>query len=149
MMEYSTATVDDSLDVTHIWRRFQRESSQSYVDFDWDKAHEQVLSWIKDKDWEIFLAWKGRILCGVLIGAVTTYPYSKALIAGDYIWYIIPESRGGMTGVRLMRMMEKWARDRGAVSMETGSTSGIDNRANGLMERLGFSPVGMLMRKGL
>jgi len=148
-MEYSTATVDDSLDVTHIWRRFQRESSQSYVDFDWDKAHEQVLSWIKDKDWEIFLAWKGRILCGVLIGAVTTYPYSKALIAGDYIWYIIPESRGGMTGVRLMRMMEKWARDRGAVSMETGSTSGIDNRANGLMERLGFSPVGMLMRKGL
>lgn len=148
-MEYSTATVDDSLDVTHIWRRFQRESSQSYVDFDWDKAHEQVLSWIKDKDWEIFLAWKGRILCGVLIGAVTTYPYSKALIAGDYIWYIIPESRGGMTGVRLMRMMEKWARDRGAVSMETGSTSGIDTRANGLMERLGFSPVGMLMRKGL
>lgn len=148
-MEYSTATVDDSLDVTHIWRRFQRESSQSYVDFDWDKAHEQVLSWIKDENWEIFLAWKGRILCGVLIGAVTTYPYSKALIAGDYIWYIIPESRGGMTGVRLMRMMEKWARDRGAVSMETGSTSGIDNRANGLMERLGFSPVGMLMRKGL
>ena len=148
-MEYSTATVDDSLDVTHIWRRFQRESSQSYVDFDWDKAHEQVLSWIKDKDWEIFLAWKGRILCGVLIGAVTTYPYSKALIAGDYIWYIIPESRGGMTGVRLMRMMESWARNRGAISMETGSTSGIDNRANGLMERLGFSPVGMLMRKGL
>ena len=148
-MDYSTATVDDSLDVTHIWRRFQRESSQSYVDFDWDKAHEQVLSWIEDKDWEIFLAWKGRILCGVLIGAVTTYPYSRALIAGDYIWYIIPESRGGMTGVRLMRMMEKWARDRGAVSMETGSTSGIENRAMGLMERLGFSPVGMLMRKGL
>jgi GNAT superfamily N-acetyltransferase len=148
-MDYSTATVDDSLDVTHIWRRFQRESSQSYVDFDWDKAHEQVLSWIEDKDWEIFLAWKGRILCGVLIGAVTTYPYSRALIAGDYIWYIIPESRGGMTGVRLMRMMETWARDRGAVSMETGSTSGVENRAMGLMERLGFSPVGMLMRKGL
>jgi len=148
-MDYSTATVDDSLDVTHIWRRFQQESSQSYVDFDWDKAHEQVLSWIEDKDWEIFLAWKGRILCGVLIGAVTTYPYSRALIAGDYIWYIIPESRGGMTGVRLMRMMEKWARDRGAVSMETGSTSGVENRAMGLMERLGFSPVGMLMRKGL
>ena len=148
-MDYSTATVDDSLDVTHIWRRFQQESSQSYVDFDWDKAHEQVLSWIEDKDWEIFLAWKGRILCGVLIGAVTTYPYSRALIAGDYIWYIIPESRGGMTGVRLMRMMETWARDRGAVSMETGSTSGIENRAMGLMERLGFSPVGMLMRKGL
>jgi len=148
-MDYSTATVDDSLDVTHIWRRFQQESSQSYVDFDWDKAHEQVLSWIEDKDWEIFLAWKGRILCGVLIGAVTTYPYSRALIAGDYIWYIIPESRGGMTGVRLMRMMETWARDRGAVSMETGSTSGVENRAMGLMERLGFSPVGMLMRKGL
>jgi len=148
-MDYSTATVDDSLDVTHIWRRFQQESSQSYVDFDWDKAHEQVLSWIEDKDWEIFLAWKGRILCGVLIGAVTTYPYSRALIAGDYIWYIVPESRGGMTGVRLMRMMETWARDRGAVSMETGSTSGVENRAMGLMERLGFSPVGMLMRKGL
>ena len=148
-MEYSTATVADSLDVTHIWKRFQEESSQSYVDFDWDKAHEQVLSWIGDEDWEIFLARKGKELCRTLIGAVTTYPYSKALIAGDYIWYIIPESRGGMTGVRLMRMMESWARDRGAVSMETGSTSGIDNRANGLMERLGFSPVGMLMRKGL
>ena len=111
-MEYSTATVADSLDVTSIWKRFQEESSQSYVDFDWDKAHEQVLSWIKDEDWEIFLARKGKELCGTLIGAVTTYPYSKALIAGDYIWYIIPESRGGMTGVRLMRMMESWARDR-------------------------------------
>lgn len=148
-MDYSTATLEDSLEITHIWRVFQRESSQSFADFDWDKAHDQVVSWIDSDDWEIFLAKKGIRVCGILIGAVTRYPYSNTLVAGDYIWYVMPESRGGMTGVRLMRMMEKWAKGRGAVVMETGATSGIENRAAGLMERLGYSPVGMLMRKGL
>lgn len=149
MKEYSTATLEDSLEVTHIWRMFQRESSQSFADFDWDKAYDQVVSWIGSDDWEIFLAKEGIQVRGVLIGGVTRYPYSNTLVAGDYIWYIDPEHRGGMTGVRLMRMMEKWAKGRGAVVMETGATSGIENRAAGLMERLGYSPVGMLMRKGL
>ena len=149
MKEYSTATLEDSLEVTHIWRMFQRESSQSFADFDWDKAHAQVVSWIDSDDWEIFLAKEGLQVRGVLVGAVSRYPYSTTLGAGDYIWYIDPEHRGGMTGVRLMRMMEKWAKGRGAVVMETGATSGIENRAAGLMERLGYSPVGMLMRKGL
>ena len=149
MKEYSTATLEDSLEVTHIWRMFQRESSQSFADFDWDKAHDQVVSWIDSDDWEIFLAKEGLQVHGLLVGAVSRYPYSNTLVAGDYIWYIAPEHRGGMTGVRLMRMMEKWAKGRGAVVMETGATSGIENRAAGLMERLGYSPVGMLMRKGL
>tara|TARA_R110000744_G_scaffold184693_1_gene304094 strand:- start:27 stop:476 length:450 start_codon:yes stop_codon:yes gene_type:complete len=147
--EYSTATLEDSLKITHLWRRFQRESSQSFADFDWDKAHDQVVSWIESENWGIFLAKEGLQVRGVLIGAVTTYPYSNTLVAGDYIWYIAPEYRGGMTGVRLMRMMESWAKGRGAVVMETGATSGVDTRASGLMERLGYTPVGMLMRKGL
>ena len=149
MKDYSTATLEDSLEVTHIWRMFQRESSQSFADFDWDKAHDQVVSWIDSDDWEIFLAKEGLQVHGLLVGAVSRYPYSNTLVAGDYIWYIAPEHRGGMTGVRLMRMMEKWAKGRGAVVMETGATSGVENRAVGLMERLGYTPVGMLMRKGL
>ena len=148
-MDYSTATLEDSLEITHVWRTCIRESSQSFADFDWDKANDQVVSWIRSDDWEIFLAKEGMQVRGVLIGCVTMYPYSNTLVAGDYLWYIMPGHRGGMTGVRLMRMMEKWAKGRGAVVQETGATSGIENRAAGLMERLGYSPVGMLMRKGL
>ena len=78
------------------------------------------------------------------------YPYSNTLVAADYIWYVIPKYRGGMIGVRLMKMFEEWAKGVGAVSVTTGSTSGIKSeRGAKLLQRLGYNPVGMIMEKEL
>jgi GNAT superfamily N-acetyltransferase len=147
-LEYRTARFTDADKVVELCAKFHAESWQSFADFNVEKMHGWIVSQIDNDDAEIFTAWDGTELIGCLIGMVVTFPYSNTLVAGDYIWYVVPESRGGMTGIRLMRMFESWARGVGAVRISTGATSGINTeRASMLMERLGFSPVGVIMQK--
>ena len=110
--------------------------------------------WVTERidtdDSEIFTAWDNNLLVGCLVGMAYYYPYSKTLVAGDYIWYVVPEYRGGMIGVRLMKMFEEWARGVGAVNICTGATSGINSERGALLlQRLGYSPVGLSMQKEL
>lgn len=148
--EYRVAGISDAIAVVELCRQFQQESWQSFCDFDDHKMLGWVLDRIKDDNSEVFTAWDGNELVGCLIGLAIYYPYSNTLVAGDYLWYVVPEHRGGMVGVRLMKMFESWARDVGAVHICTGATSGIrSDRGLALLERLGFSPVGTIVQKDL
>lgn len=148
--EYRVAGVSDAVAVVELCRQFQQESWQKFCDFDEHKMLGWVLDRIKDDGSDVFTAWSGKQLVGGLIGMTFCYPYSNTLVAGDYIWYVVPEHRGGMVGVRLMRMFENWARDVGAVNICTGATSGIKSkRGAALLEKLGYSPVGTSMQKDL
>lgn len=147
-LEYRNARFTDADKVVELCAKFHAESWQSFADFDVEKMHGWIVSQIDNDDAEIFTAWDGTELVGCLIGMVVTFPYSNTLVAGDYIWYVAPKYRGGMTGVRLMRMYEEWARGVGAVNIMAGVTSGIRiERGAQLLSRLGYSPVGTIMQK--
>lgn len=147
-LEYRTAKHTDAHDLVEICARFHAESWQSFADYDYKKMYGWLVERIDCDDTEIFMAFDGAELVGVMVGLVFCYPYSNTLVAGDYIWYVAPKYRGGMTGVRLMRMYEEWARGVGAVNIMAGVTSGIRiERGAQLLSRLGYSPVGTIMQK--
>lgn len=147
-LEYRVARYGDAPDVVDACASFHAESWQSFADFDADKMYQWIVERIDSDDSEIFTAWDEGKLSGALVGLVFCYPYSNTLVAGDYIWYVARKYRGGMTGVRLMRMYEEWARGVGAVNITTGVTSGIRiERGAQLLSRLGYSPAGMIMQK--
>lgn len=147
-LDYRVAKYTDAHDVVDVCADFHAESWQSFANFDADLMYQWIVERIDSDESEIFTAWDGKKLVGALIGLVFCYPYSNTLVAGDYIWYVAPKYRGGMTGVRLMRMYEEWARGVGAAKVTTGVTSGIRiERGEQLLSRLGYSPAGTIMQK--
>jgi GNAT superfamily N-acetyltransferase len=149
-LSYRIARHTDAFEVTEVCEMFHAESYQKFANFNFD----QMNGWIEDRidsnENKIFTAWDGDKLVGCLVGMTFCYPYSNTLVAADYIWYVIPKYRGGMIGVRLMKMFEGWAKGVGAVSITTGSTSGIKSeRGAKLLQRLGYNPIGMVMEKEL
>ena len=149
-LNYKLARYTDAAEVTEVCKMFHAESWQRFADFDFDRMQQWVTERIDTDDSEIFTAWDNNLLVGCLVGMAYYFPYSKTLVGGDYIWYVVPEYRGGMIGVRLMKMFEEWARGVGAVNICTGATSGINSERGALLlQRLGYSPVGTSMQKDL
>ena len=147
-LEYRLATERDVPAVTDLCQEFHGLSYQRSVPFDWDVMGDWVSDRVSDSGSLVAGAWSGSDLVGSVIGLTFVPPYSNRVVAGDYIWYVKPEYRGGMTGVRLMRMFENWALDVGAVQILTGATSGIKiERGAALLERLGFVPSGTTLYK--
>ena len=149
-LEYRLAAQFDVVAVTDLCEEFHGLSYQRSVPFDWDIMVEWVSDRIDDDGSLVLGAWSGSDLVGCVIGLTFVPPYSERVVAGDYIWYVRPEYRGGMVGVRLLRMFENWAVDAGAAQILTGATSGIKSeRGAALLERLGFVPTGTSMYKDL
>jgi len=147
-LEYRLAAQFDAIAVTDLCEEFHGLSYQRSVPFDWDIMVEWVSDRIDDDGSLVLGAWSGSDLVGCVIGLTFVPPYSERVVAGDYIWYVRPEYRGGMVGVRLLRMFEDWAVDAGAAQILTGATSGINSkRAAALLERLGFVPTGTALYK--
>ena len=147
-LEYRLAAQFDVVAVTDLCEEFHGLSYQRSVPFDWDIMVEWVSDRIDDDGSLVLGAWSGSDLVGCVIGLTFVPPYSERVVAGDFIWYVRPEHRGGMVGVRLMKMFENWAVDAGAAQILTGATSGIKSeRAAALLERLGFVPTGAALYK--
>jgi len=149
-LEYRLAAQTDAIAVTDLCEEFHGLSYQRSVPFDWDIMVEWVSDRIDDDGSLVLGAWSGSDLVGCVIGLTFVPPYSERVVAGDFIWYVRPEHRGGMVGVRLMKMFENWAVDAGAAQILTGATSGIKSeRGAALLERLGFVPTGTSVYKDL
>ena len=149
-LEYRLAAQTDAIAVTDLCEEFHGASYQKTVPFDWDIMVEWVSDRIDDDGSLVLGAWSGSDLVGCVIGLTFVPPYSERVVAGDFIWYVKPEHRGGMVGVRLMKMFENWAVDAGAAQILTGATSGIKSeRGAALLERLGFVPTGTSVYKDL
>lgn len=104
------------------------------------KADDAVALMDEDKD--------GRLV-GVLMGAIQTHWFSStAKYVVDTGFYVDPARRGGLSGARLIRALDAWAKEQGVTDMMFGVTAGIDNdRAAGLIRALGYSDFGLILRK--
>lgn len=70
---------------------------------------------------------------------VYAHPMSGERIASEACWYVRPEARGGI-GLRLWRVGEQWARNRGAVALLMIQPHSAD-RVGVLYARAGYGPV--------
>lgn len=70
-------------------------------------------------------------------------PWNPAMVASDYLFYIVPERRGTMLGVRLIKAYKSWAESLACVEARLSIASGIHEEQTGkLYQRLGFSSFG-------
>jgi GNAT superfamily N-acetyltransferase len=147
---YRLADRNDASAIFKMCRDFHQETQLKNIVFD-DVVFAGHLSWLYD-DGACFLAvaeHDGKIV-GFMSGWVYQLYFSKTLSAQNNLWYVLPEYRGGMIGVRLLKMFESWAFDKGAKILVGGTSSGISMpRSNKLIEKFGYEPVGSEYRKVL
>lgn len=83
-------------------------------------------------------------LVGMFVATCGTMWFGKDRIAGDLAFYVVPEWRGGMTSVLLLRQFEAWARGEAeAKFIAPGISTRIDHeRVRALYLKLGYRPFG-------
>ncbi len=147
---YRLADRSDASAIFKMCRDFHQETQFNNIVFD-DVVFAGHLSWLYD-DESCFLsvAERGGEVVGFMSGWVYQLYFSKTLSAQNNLWYVLPEHRGGMIGVRLLKMFESWASAKGAKILVGGTSSGISMpRSNKLIEKFGYEPVGSEYRKVL
>jgi GNAT superfamily N-acetyltransferase len=95
-------------------------------------------------------AFKGDELIGAMLGEIVRDLWVKVTIAIDHIFYIGEEHRGSADGVKLIRLFEQWALQKGADVVRPVVYAGIDNEKVGTMiERMGYAVAGGVYKKEL
>jgi len=84
----------------------------------------------------------GRIV-GALIGVLEQHIFSDQLTASVMHYDVLPESRMGGHGVRLLKAFEQWAANRKVVEISFGINSGEElERLSRFAQRMGYRKVG-------
>jgi len=84
---------------------------------------------------------RGRIV-GTLIGTIEQQILSDARTASVMHFSMLPESRVGEYGVRLLRAFETWSANRGATEIEFGVDGAEVKRLGRLARKVGFRAMG-------
>ena len=96
-----------------------------------------------DRNYCLLQAEAGGEVVGMLMGVAAAHFHAPELGASLLSWYVLPEHRGSLAAVKLLHGFRRWARDRGAVRLYIGVTSGLDvARTDRLLRRLGFRQTG-------
>lgn len=70
-------------------------------------------------------------------------PWTQVPVASDILFYIVPEKRGTLLGMRLIKAYKEWAKESGCHEVRLSIASGINEKRVGRMYgRLGFEPFG-------
>ena len=79
---------------------------------------------------------------GVVVGglAAVAFPYyfAEDLTAQELFWWIDPARRGGLTGIKMLHMVESWARDIGCATLTMVAIAIPDSPASKIYIRQGF-----------
>lgn len=90
----------------------------------------------------------GRLL-GMHAGYISEYYFGRDLIASDLLLFVDPCKRGSLAAALLVRSFEEWAFAKGAKEVCPGSSTMVaPERTAKLYERLGYTVVGNLFKKG-
>ena len=81
--------------------------------------------------------------CGYLYGSVAPHFFSPAVAATVQAWYVVPERRGTLAGVKLLHAFRRWSRANGVARLYVNIAGGVDmQRSDRLLRKLGFQCAG-------
>ncbi len=100
-------------------------------------------------DGVIFGAFLDGALKGVFAGHVSRFPASRLVRAQDIFWYVTPAHRGGTTGVRLLKMFEGWAAEKGAERVLVPAFEGGSDKLPQFLENSGYQKIETFHEKRL
>jgi GNAT superfamily N-acetyltransferase len=87
----------------------------------------------------ILVAERDGILVGMIGMIAFNHHISGEWMAGEVFWWVNDEARG-VTGIRLLKRLEAWARAQGAAALQMGAPVSSP-RVAALYRRIGFTEV--------
>ena len=100
---------------------------------------EQYCAYVYEKD---------NTIIGFFLGVSSEQWIGTDKMSSDLACYIIPEERGSMAGVRLIKAYEEWASSINVKEIVIGVSTGINtDRTSGLFKRLGYGDEAFSFRK--
>lgn len=90
-------------------------------------------------------------IVGVSIGLLGKHPITGDVIMTELVWYVTPSHRGKTPGgLMLLKFLENWGRERGAVRFFAGFAQGLNEERMGeLYEGLGYTRMETMYQKPL
>jgi GNAT superfamily N-acetyltransferase len=112
----------------------------SRLSFNRIKAGKFLQAIIESADGVIFLAERGGVVMGGIVGMVSEHWCSNDRVADELSLFLAPEARGGLLAVKLVKALEAWADLRGAAWLQVGTSTGLDPEGTArLYEAVGFT----------
>lgn len=147
-MKIREALAGDIPGLAVLGRRMQAESLVPYPEVDEDLLRERLA---RVRGYVVFVAEMddGRMV-GMLSAMVASFMFAPASYAIHDIFYVVPECRGSLAAMGLMRAYEKWADDLGLWNgrrVIASHTLVNPDRTHGLYEKMGFKPMGKIYYK--
>lgn len=87
----------------------------------------------------LMVAEDGDSLVGMLALHLDAATFTPEVVAGEIVWWVAPEYRGGMCGVRLIRAGERAAIERGATVIRMAVLGSSPAHAGATLERIGYA----------
>lgn len=124
-----------------------QESTSKDLEF----SEEVLANLIQNPNTFCVLAKNNETVVGGMLGFITEHYFSKDKKAVESGLYVKPEHRHGMTGTRLIRKFESWAKENGAKHIWIGYSTGIGDidRMKDYYKTLGYNYEGFFCRKKL
>lgn len=138
----------DIPEIINLGRRYVEEevSKVGYHSASWDATMSAcgLIEAYSKADQFLYVAVRDGAIVGFLWAASHFLaPWNPALVASDYLFYVVPEVRASLTGMRLIKAYQAWAKELGCVEVRLSIASGINqDRVGRMYERLGFSSFG-------
>lgn len=94
----------------------------------------------------LWVAADGGAVTGGLAAMSVPHWASDDEVATDLALFVAPDARGGLTAARLVTRYREWARERGAVIVDMGVSTGVHPEQTArLLERLGARRIGFIL----
>lgn len=135
------ATEDDIQTCVDMGRQFVSEAGMKEIPFDFASAEATIRHLTFSEECCLLVAEDESGVYG-MAGAVSNphFMNHEVRAAQEIFWWLKPEKRGGMAGVRLLSGLESWARDLGCKTL-TMICLPIDSPAETIYARAGYRPL--------
>lgn len=141
---YERIQLENIRDALFLGEKMHKESAYADMPFDLETAAQSIYSMLIQSDHGFgLIAYKDTNPVGLIAGALATHYFGPGLYAYDFAWYVTPKQRGSSIAVRLLKKFEKWAKDKGAMEIHLGVTTGVNpDQTAKIFEKMGYKYVG-------
>lgn len=130
----TTADVEQLLDMGEAF--IAATAYKAFVTANRGRMGDVIAGVLARADGAVFVSARGDRLSGMIGGLIYAHPFSGEPTAFEMFWWTSPDDR--RSGVRLLRALERWAREQGATHMQMVAP---DARVGAFYERVGYTPV--------
>lgn len=149
MIEVRRIREEDLEDIYLLGLDMRNEGLFRTVDYDQKRVYKFLRQYVDvpDINYGVVARADGKLV-GFFTGYVSLFFFGRDTIATEVLWYVAPKYRGSRLGIDLLKGFEDWAKDRGAVEICIGISTGIDADKTGqLLERRGYHCAGGIFKR--